>query len=230
MLIYGASGYTGELVAREAVRRGLAPILAGRNAATVEPLARELGLSFRAFPLEDAATIASAVRDCDAVLHCAGPFVRTSRPMVDACLDTGAHYLDISAEIRVIEALVRRDAEARRRRITIMPAVGFDVVPSDCLAAHLSRRLPAAQKLAFGVTGFRFISRGSAKTLMEATDYGVVRRDGVLTNVELEKSSGQALLDLEARRAVHKTAQLPPLPREFPDSSLTIHLTFDFQR
>ena len=58
----------------------------------------------------------------------------------------------------------------------------------------------------------------------------VIRRDGMLTNVELEKSSGQALLDLEARRAVHKTMQLPPLPREFPDSSLTIHLTFDFQR
>ena len=44
------------------------------------------------------------------------------------------------------------------------------------------------------------------------------------------ESSGQALLDLEARRAVHKTMQLPPLPQEFPDSSLTIHLTFDFQR
>jgi len=58
----------------------------------------------------------------------------------------------------------------------------------------------------------------------------VIRRDGMLTNVELEKSSGQALLDLEARRAVHKTMQLAPLPREFPDSSLTIHLTFDFQR
>ncbi len=58
----------------------------------------------------------------------------------------------------------------------------------------------------------------------------VIRRDGMLANVELEKSSGQALLDLEARRAVHKTMQLAPLPREFPDSSLTIHLTFDFQR
>jgi TonB family protein len=57
-----------------------------------------------------------------------------------------------------------------------------------------------------------------------------IRRDGVLTNVELERSSGQDLLDLEARRAVHKTAQLPVLPREFPDSSLTVHLTFDFKR
>jgi TonB family protein len=57
-----------------------------------------------------------------------------------------------------------------------------------------------------------------------------IRRDGMLTNVELEKSSGQALLDLEARRAVHKTMRLPPLPREYPGNSLTVHLTFDFKR
>ena len=57
-----------------------------------------------------------------------------------------------------------------------------------------------------------------------------IRRDGMLTNVELEKPSGQDLLDLEARRAVIKTMQLPPLPREFTESSLTVHLTFDFQR
>ena len=57
-----------------------------------------------------------------------------------------------------------------------------------------------------------------------------IRRDGMLTNVELEKPSGQELLDLEARRAVIRTQQLPPLPREFTESSLTVHLTFDFQR
>jgi TonB family protein len=57
-----------------------------------------------------------------------------------------------------------------------------------------------------------------------------IRRDGMLTNVELEKSSGQDLLDLEARRAVIKTMQLAPLPREFTEPSLTVHLTFDFQR
>ena len=57
-----------------------------------------------------------------------------------------------------------------------------------------------------------------------------IRRDRMLTNVELEKPSGQELLDLEARRAVIRTQQLPPLPREFTESSLTVHLTFDFQR
>jgi len=57
-----------------------------------------------------------------------------------------------------------------------------------------------------------------------------IRRDGMLTNVELEKSSGQALLDLEARRAVYKTQQLPPLPREFTGDYLTVHLVFDFKR
>ena len=57
-----------------------------------------------------------------------------------------------------------------------------------------------------------------------------IMRDGRLADIELEKSSGQELLDMEARRAVHRTAQLAPLPREFTESSLTVHLTFDFQR
>jgi short subunit dehydrogenase-like uncharacterized protein len=185
LLIYGATGYSGRLIAESAVERGLRPVLGGRNHATLAAMAETLGLEYRCAPLTDGPALRAALRDMRVVLHAAGPFSETAGPMLDACLDTGAHYLDISAEIRVIEALVRRDAEARRHKIMIMPAVGFDVVPSDCLAAHLSRRLPAAQKLAFGVTGFRFISRGSAKTLMEATDYGVVRRDGVLTRVPL---------------------------------------------
>jgi short subunit dehydrogenase-like uncharacterized protein len=104
--------------------------------------------------------------------------------MVDACLRTGAHYLDVTGEIPVIEALAARHAEARRRGIMIMPGVGFDVVPSDCLAAHVARRLPGARRLAIGITGLEFATPGSAKTLVEHAGYGVrVRRDGRITSV-----------------------------------------------
>lgn len=185
LMIYGATGYSGKLLAHAVSGLGLRPVLCGRDHAKLAVLAEPLGLEYRCARLADADGLRAALRDIRVVLHAAGPFSETARPMVDACLYTGTHYLDISAEIRVIEALAGRDAEARKRKIMIMPAVGFDVVPSDCLAAHVSRRLPGAQALAFGVTGFRFISRGSAKTLLEAIDYGVVRRDGVITPVPL---------------------------------------------
>src|SRR3954467_15798150 len=154
-MIYGANGYTGELVAREAVRKGLSPILAGRNAEAVGRLARELGLQSRAFSLDDPQGTAAELQGVEAVLHCAGPFVHTSAPMVDACLATGAHYLDITGEIAVFESILARGEEARKATVALLPGVGFDVVPSDCLAARLAAALPDATDLvlAFDTAG-----------------------------------------------------------------------------
>jgi short subunit dehydrogenase-like uncharacterized protein len=144
-----------------------------------------LGLDWRAAPLGEAGRLDAALRDVRVVLHAAGPFSHTAQPMMEACLRAGAHYLDISGEIAVIEALARRDTPARQRGIMVMPAVGFDVVPSDCLAAHVARRVPDAERLTLGLTGFSFLTRGSAKTLVEAVDAGVVRRGGTITRLPL---------------------------------------------
>ena len=81
------------------------------------------------------------------MLCAAGPFSATSRPIPNACLRNRVHYLDITGEIDVFEALAARDAEAKARGIMLLPGVGFDVVPSDCLAAHLKRRRPDANDL-----------------------------------------------------------------------------------
>jgi short subunit dehydrogenase-like uncharacterized protein len=181
-LLYGANGYTGELIAREAVRRGARPILAGRSADKIEPLARELGLEHRVFDVEHA-----DLRGVAAVLHCAGPFFRTSKPMVDACLAAGVHYLDITGELEVFEAIMARDAEAKQRGVTLVPGVGFDVVPTDCLAALLKRKLPEATELwlAFYAPGMG-ISRGTMKTMLEGAGFGsAIRRDGKITRVPL---------------------------------------------
>ncbi len=173
-MIYGANGYTGELIAREAVKRGERPVLAGRNAAAIEPLARELGLEWRAFDL--ARPDLSGVQ---LVLHCAGPFMHTSRPMVDACLAAGVHYLDITGEIAVFEAVFRRDAEARQRRVTLLPGVGFDVVPTDCLAAQLHAELPDANELWLAFFTRSGVSRGTLRTMIEGAGLGgAIRRDG----------------------------------------------------
>lgn len=183
-LIYGANGYTGQLIAREAVRRGMRPILAGRDAEKLVPLATELGLDRRIFSLDVPAAVADGVRSVKAVLHCAGPFSWTSKPMADACLLAGVHYLDITGEEAVFEALAARDAEAKGAGIALMPGVGFDVVPSDCLAVHLKRRLPSATRLALGFQGSTAMSRGTALTVLESLPKGgVVRENGVLRRV-----------------------------------------------
>ena len=115
-LMYGATGYTGQLVTAEAMEAGLRPVLAGRNPAKLASLAGPYGLETRAVALEVADRLAGALKDIAVVVHCAGPFWRTAVPMFEACLKTGTHYLDITGEIPVFEALAARDAEARNRR------------------------------------------------------------------------------------------------------------------
>jgi short subunit dehydrogenase-like uncharacterized protein len=185
-MIYGANGYTGELIAREAARRGHRPVLAGRRAEKIEPLARELGLSARVFPLSEPRRAVEGLSGIAAALHCAGPFVRTSRPMVEACLEAGAHYLDITGEISVFESIMARTAEARRREVVLLPGVGFDVVPTDCLAAMLSKRLPDASDLILAFYTRGGVSRGTLKTMIEGMgEGGAVRRDGRIVRVPM---------------------------------------------
>ena len=185
-MIYGAYGYTGELIAREAVARGMTPVLAGRRSEPVSSLAKELGLEHRAFGLENPELVTRGLEGMTLVLHSAGPYSATSRPMVDGCLKTGAHYLDITGEIRVFESLHTRDEDARNSGVIILPGVGFDVVPTDCLAARLASCVdrPTTLELAFRTT--RSVSRGTAKGVVESTGYpNLVRRGGQIVEVPM---------------------------------------------
>jgi short subunit dehydrogenase-like uncharacterized protein len=183
-LIYGSNGYTGRLIVERALERGLRPVLAGRNAEAVGTQAASAGLEHRVFALDEPRAVDEGLAGVDVVLHCAGPFARTSRPMADACLRAGAHYLDITGEIAVFEALAARDAEAKARGVMLLPGVGFDVVPSDCLAAHLARRLPTATRLSLGFQTTGGMSRGTATTMIESGGKGgMVRRAGALVPV-----------------------------------------------
>jgi short subunit dehydrogenase-like uncharacterized protein len=184
-MIYGANGYTGRLSARVAKDRALTPILAGRRATQVQPLARELGFESRIFDLADPAVVARNLEDVTAVLHCAGPFSATSRPMLAGCLRASTHYLDITGEIAVFEDIHSRSDEFRTAGIAVTPGVGFDVVPTDCLAAMLKRELPSAThlKLAFKSRGGK-LSPGTTKTMVEGLpEGGRIRRDGRIVKV-----------------------------------------------
>lgn len=171
-MIYGANGYTGELIAREAKRRGLSPVLAGRGEGRVAGLARELGFEHRVFGLEDNHTIGQQLDGMALVLHCAGPFSATSEPMIEGCLQAGAHYLDITGEISVFEHAHAQDARAKKAGIVICPGVGFDVIPTDCVAAALKAALPDATHLALGFDSRSGFSPGTAKTSVEGLGLG----------------------------------------------------------
>jgi short subunit dehydrogenase-like uncharacterized protein len=184
-LVYGAYGYTGELVARVAVDAGIEPILAGRREEPLGDLASELDLDYRAFSLED--PVAPQLSDIDVVAHCAGPFVDTYRPMVDACLAAGTHYLDITGEIPVFEAIKQYDVLASDAGVMLLPGAGFDVVPSDCLAARLHERLPDTTDLTLSFdVGRMKASAGTLKTVVEGIGGGsAVRKDGRIVSVPL---------------------------------------------
>ena len=183
-MIYGANGYTGRLIAAEAVRQGLKPILVGRHRNEIEALARELKCTSRVFALDDATKVAAQLEGVAAVLNCAGPFSQTATVMMEACLRAKTHYLDITGEIDVLEAAAALDSRAKEAGVAIVPAVGFDVVPSDCLAAMLAEKLPGATTLLLAFSGGGSVSPGTAKTALESMPGGGrVRIDGEIRRV-----------------------------------------------
>lgn len=176
LLIYGAYGYTGQLVAQAAVDRGQTPILAGRDPDRLHSLAADLECRSRTFGLDD--DIETQLAGINTVLNCAGPFQKTAEPLVEACLNRGVDYLDITGELPVFERLSRRDDEARAAGSTLLPGVGFDVVPTDCLAAHVTSRLAMPTNLSLAVSADASPSGGTLKTLINGLGSGGAIREG----------------------------------------------------
>ena len=185
-MIYGANGYTGELIAREARRRGMSPVLAGRSAAPVQALASELGLTARTFSLDDPEQVREGLEGISLVLHCAGPFSATSAPMIEGCLAAGAHYLDITGEIDVFLHAREQHQRACERGVVICPGVGFDVIPTDCVAACLKDLMADATHLALGFDTASGLSHGTAMTTVEFIGKGGrARRNGEVVAVPM---------------------------------------------
>ncbi|MEO8801786.1 MAG: saccharopine dehydrogenase NADP-binding domain-containing protein [Rudaea sp.] len=203
LMIYGANGYTGQLIAREAAKRGIKPLLAGRNRDALEALAKELNLSRRVFELNNPTEVARNLEGVAVVLHCAGPFSRTAAPMLNACLDVNVHYLDITGEIDVFELCHRAHSRAQHQGTVVLPGSGFDVVPTDCMAAMLKRRLADASSLVLAFEAGGGPSPGTAKTSMEGLARGGrARVNGELVNVPLAWKSRSFERDGKSRAAM----------------------------
>jgi len=188
-LLYGANGYTGRLICIEAAKKGLKPILAGRNRIEIEALANQYGFDFKIFELDKQDGIENHLEGFDLVLHAAGPFVHTAEKMMDACLATGTHYLDITGEMEVFGMAAKRNMVAQDKNVMLMPGTGFDVVPTDCMAAILKEKMPQAQvlELAFVTLGGQ-ISHGTAMSMTEKLgEGGASRIDGKIIKEPIGK-------------------------------------------
>jgi short subunit dehydrogenase-like uncharacterized protein len=183
VLLYGANGYTGRLILDTALREGVPIAIAGRRREAIVPLAQEKRVPCVVFELEDRAASVSALSSFRALLLASGPFAETSAPALDACLESRTHYIDITGEVPVFESLFAREAEAKAAGIAVLPGAGFDVVPTDCLAALLASALPGARRLLLAFRGFR-PSPGTAKTMLRGIgEGGLARIDGRLAPV-----------------------------------------------
>ena len=190
-LLYGANGYTAQLIIKESLQQGLQPILAGRNQQKIELLAKQYDLPFQVFDLSNSAEIEKQLEGVSLCLNAAGPFSKTALPLAQACVDSQAHYLDITGELEIFEQLKQLTDQAKKQGVMVMPGVGFDVVPSDCLANYLKAQMPDAQSLELAFTSVGGgVSHGTANTMLEGLGRGgMIRKNGELTPVALAHKS-----------------------------------------
>ena len=179
LLIYGANGYTGRLILGRLNEYNLTAKIAGRNAAEIGELATHYDLPFGIVELTEKDKLLNLLQDIMVVLHVAGPFKYTAKPMIEACIESGTHYLDITGEIEVFEMAKQYSEAAKEAGIILMPGAGFDVVPTDCLALYLKNKLPSAisLRLAFVTVGGG-LSHGTALTMIEGLGEGGAVRVG----------------------------------------------------
>jgi short subunit dehydrogenase-like uncharacterized protein len=184
-MLYGATGYSGTLIAEEAVRRGHSPILAGRNAEKLRVLAERLELEWVVFSFDDAGALFKAAKSVDLMLHAAGPFAETCAPMMDACLAGKTHYMDISNEISVLQAAQARHRLAEENGVSIIPGVGFGTVASSCLVRYVCEQIAEPVSLEIVISPYvAQSSAGAAKSTLETIAHGgYVRRNGALMGI-----------------------------------------------
>jgi short subunit dehydrogenase-like uncharacterized protein len=180
ILLYGANGYTGRLIVALASDYGLKPLLSGRNETEIRQLGENYHLPAQSVQLSDKQKLYALLADTELVLHVAGPFRHTARDMIEACIQTKTHYLDITGEIEVFEMAKHYDSAAKEAGIMLMPGAGFDVVPTDCLALYLKNKLPDAVELSLAFANLGgSVSHGTALTMIEGLgEGGAVRING----------------------------------------------------
>lgn len=168
LLIYGAAGYTGRLASEHANSLGLDFVVAGRaESSKTTNLAAELGVPSRLFCLDEPKLIDLALQDISVLLNCAGPFLRTAEPLMEACIRNKVHYLDVAAELDSYKLAEKHDQAAKEANVMLLPGCGGSVTMLGCLAGHAVERVknPLSIDISLYVSGS--VSRGSAISAAE---------------------------------------------------------------
>ncbi len=189
VIVYGSYGYTGQLIIEECKTKRVDVILSGRNGEELRKQSSQTGYPFEVVDIHDLTSLCKLLEKGSLVIHAAGPFQFTARLMAEACIITQKHYTDITGEISVFEMMAGIDAKAKAAGIALMPGVGFDVVPSDCLGMHLKNRLPSATHLQLAFASNKGgLSRGTSKTMVEGMGFGgAIRKNGKIIPVPLHE-------------------------------------------
>jgi short subunit dehydrogenase-like uncharacterized protein len=187
IIIYGANGYTGKLIVEKAINSEFDITIAGRSEKKISTMGKEYNLSYLTFTPNELESNPQILEDFEIMLNCAGPFSQTSKPIINACLETNTHYLDITGEIDIFRLGKSYHQKAIDSKIIICPGVGFDVIPTDCLASKLNESLSNADELILGFESTAGkISPGTMATSIESLgNGGRIRKNGEVIKVPL---------------------------------------------
>ena len=183
VILYGASGYTGRKIAAQMAGE-IDLILAGRSEDRVRAIAEPLGVQWTTFDLTDAGETARTLSGATCVVNAAGPFDATAMPLIDACVETGAHYLDLGGEWPVFVQIMARHDEAVKQGVMLLPGIGLTIAATDCLLKRAVELWPETAKLFLGISRAQVVSRGSARSMAGMVNpTALIQRDGELIEV-----------------------------------------------
>ncbi len=199
-MIYGATGYTGRLFAKHLLARNISPVLAGRGEDVTE-MAQELGCTARIFPVDEAADHLEGI---SVLVNLAGPFVHTQAQLIEACLETGTHYLDIAGEVPEVKAAFAFQEQAQEKGITIVPAAGFGVAPTDIAAKRAAAMVEHATHLTIAYATDGGASRGTLRTVLQDIHQpGVQLKEGAYIEAAPAQSEMPLTIKGKAQTAVY---------------------------
>lgn len=180
VVVYGASGYTGKLIAAELSGRGVPMVLAGRNRDRLDAVRAGLGAEVEArvsaVAVDDPAGLRELLGPARVVVACAGPFTLHGAPVIEAAARTGTHYLDTTGEQPFIrDSFDRWGPIAADSGAALVSGFGFDYVPGDMLAALTAGGLGRLEEMtvAYAVNGLG-VTRGTALSALEMIKGGDV--------------------------------------------------------
>jgi short subunit dehydrogenase-like uncharacterized protein len=227
--VFGATGYTGRLIAHELRRHQVPLLLAGRDAGKLAALAEQLGGAETALAtVDDQASLDALARRAAVLINCVGPFVDLGEPVVRAASAAGAHYVDTTGEQPFLQAMLVHDTWAKKQGVAVVPALAFEIALSDCGAALAAAALDEVDEVTVTYVTRFHASQGTKRTALRMlqgdgftyTDgrwvVGPPARDSILVDLPRPFGTVPALS--------FPSAEVMTIPRHVPTRSVRTYM------